>query len=79
MDLLFRFLEYWPRARRSWPPGWPSRQKTICKINQNQIAQNYVIRESHPIHFKGLKPPPWSGNKPTHKLETIKAITKQVN
>lgn len=40
---------------------------------------NLEIRESYSNHFEGIKEPPWSGNKPTEKLDTIKAILKQVN
>ena len=39
----------------------------------------YKIRETHPIHFKDLKPPPWSGNKATDDLDLIKSILKEVN
>ena len=39
---------------------------------------NFEIRETHSIHFKDLKPPPWSGNSPTQKLDTIKAIIKKI-
>ena len=59
------------------PIHWKKNKYELHYLLRN--LQNYVIRESHPIHFKGLKPPPWSGNKPTHKLKTIEAITKQVN
>ena len=67
-----------PLKQTEEPPiHWNKNKYELHYLLRN--LQNYVIRASHPIHFKGLKPPPWSGNKPTHKLETIKAITKQVN
>ena len=40
---------------------------------------NYEIRESYSIHFEGIKQKPWSGSKPTEKLDTIEAILIQVN
>ena len=59
------------------PIHWKKNKYELHYLLRNLV--NYEIREPHPIHFKGLKPPPWSGNKPTHKLKTIEAITKQVN
>ena len=67
-----------PLKQTEEPPiHWKKNNYELHYLLRN--LQNIVIRESHPIHFKGLKPPPWSGNKPTHKLKTIKALTKQVN
>ena len=56
-----------PLARMKAPPiKW---RKNKYELQYLLRHLNYCeIREFHPIHFEGLKPPPWSGNKTTHKL-----------
>ena len=59
------------------PIKWGKNKYELYYLLRN--LNNLEIRESYSTHFEGIKEPPWSGNKPTEKLDTIKAILKQVN
>ena len=59
------------------PIKWGKNKYELYYLLRN--LNNLEIRESYSNHFEGIKEPPWSGNKPTEKLDTIKAILKQVN
>ena len=67
-----------PLQRTNAPPiKWKKTKYELKHLLRH--LQNCEIRELHSSHFEGLKPPPWSGDKPGDKLDNIKAILKQVN
>ena len=67
-----------PLKRTNTPPiKWKKNKYELKHLLRH--LQNFEIRESHSSHFEGLKKPHWSGEKPTEKLDTIKAILKRAN
>ena len=75
--LLAHFSQDPLKRTEASPIKWEKTKYELQYLLRN--LNNCEFRESHSIHFEDLKPPPWSGNKPTEKLDTIKAILKQVN